>query len=426
MKKMYQTRLKRILSLLKDSGAPQALVLSSNSHAVRSRDTHFPYRQNSDLYYFTGTQHQELTLIVRPQAKEPITLVAPVEDPIKKVWEGEQPSAKALARTLGVELIASKDPLNTVRAMVRNCNTLYLQSQGGGVSSQLRQELAGRGTLNPRGLGPTIVDAERITAVLRSIKDPTEVDLIRKAADLTSAALLHIAQFIRSGIRERELAALIDYLYRLHGAEPSFNTIIASGRSAATLHYHALSKTLRDGELLLIDTGCELDMYASDVSRTIPVGDALSPPLEDIYTTVLEAQKKAIAAVKPGIYVSEVHRVAALEITRGLKELGILRGNVSALFQKGAYKPYFPHGIGHMLGIDVHDVTPEAGSKGLMLQKGMVITIEPGLYFSKPVGKIPACGVRIEDDVLVTSRGHEVLTANVFPKELDELRTMLG
>lgn len=426
MKKMYQTRLKRILSLLKDSNDTQALVLSSNSHAVRSRDTHFPYRQNSDLYYFTGSHHQELTLIIRPQAKGPITLVAPVEDPIKKVWDGEQPSAKALARALDIELVESKDPLTTVRAMVRNCSTLYLQSQGGGVSGQLRQELASRGTLNPRGLGPTIVDAERVTAVLRSIKDPTEVDLIRKAADLTSAALLHIAQFIRSGIRERELAALIDYLYRLHGAEPSFNTIIASGRSAATLHYHALTKTLRNGELLLIDTGCELDMYASDVSRTIPVGDSLASPLEDVYTIVLQAQKKAISAVKPGVYVREIHRVAALEITRGLKELGILRGTVSALFQKGAYKPYFPHGIGHMLGIDVHDVTPETGAKGLMLKKGMVITIEPGLYFSKPTGKIPACGVRIEDDVLVTSRGHEVLTANVFPKELGELRTMLG
>jgi Xaa-Pro aminopeptidase len=426
MKEMYRTRLKNALKLLRENDSSQALVISSNPHAVRSRDTHFPYRQNSDLYYFTGSHHQELSLVIRPHAKEPILLVGPVDDPIKKVWEGEQPSAKALARTLKVEEIESKDPLATVRALVRGCSTLYLQSVAGGVSGQLRQELASRGTLNPRGLGPTIVDAERITSVLRSIKDPTEVDLIRKAADLTSAALLHTTQFMQNGIREREVAALIDYLYRLHGAEPSFNTIVASGRSAATLHYHALNRSLKNGELLLIDTGCELAMYASDVSRTIPVGGSISPELEDVYNTVLRAQRKAIAAVRPGVLVSEVHRAATIEIIRGLKDLGVLRGSVSQLYKKGAYKPYFPHGIGHMLGIDVHDVTPEAGSKGLVLQKGMVITIEPGLYFAKPVGKIPSCGVRIEDDVLVTARGHEVLTENVFPTELDDIREMIA
>lgn len=426
MKEMYRTRLKNALKLLRENDASQALVISSNPHAVRSRDTHFPYRQNSDLFYFTGSQHQELSLVIRPHAKEPVILVAPVNDPVKKVWDGEQPSMKALARKLQVPGVESKDPLGTVRALVRGCNTLYLQSVVGGVSGQLRHELASRGTLNPRGLGPTIVDAERLTSVLRCIKDPSEVELICRAADLTSAALLHTAQFMTGGIRERELAALIDYLYRLHGAEPAFNTIVASGKSAATLHYHALSRSLKNGELLLIDTGCELSMYACDVSRTIPIGGTLSPQLEEVYNTVLRAQRKAIAAVRPGVLVSDVHRAAALEIVRGLKELGVLRGNTTDLFKNGSYKPYFPHGIGHMLGIDVHDATPEAGSNGLTLRHGMVITIEPGLYFARPVGKIPSCGVRIEDDVLVTARGHEVLTHNVFPTELDEIRGMVA
>jgi Xaa-Pro aminopeptidase len=276
-----------------------------------------------------------------------------------------------------------------------------------------------------RGLPSVIVEAERLTSRLRCLKDASEIQLIRKSADLTSAALLHAAQFIKPGMKERELAVLIEYLYRLHNAEPAFNTIVATGASAAILHYHQLSRTLRKGELLLIDTGCELDMYACDVSRTIPVSSETSAPLQRVYECVLRAQEAAIRAVRPGVRMTDVHAVAASELTLGLKDLGVLRGNSRELLKKGAYKPYFPHGIGHSLGIDVHDVGPGPSDSLGVLEKGMVVTIEPGLYFSKPVGKIPPCGVRIEDDVLVTARGCEVLTAGVFPKELNEIRNVV-
>jgi Xaa-Pro aminopeptidase len=425
MQEIHRKRIKKALSLLRSAPTSQTLVISSNPAATRSRDTHFPYRQNSDLFYLTGTSHQSLTLVLRPHAKEQIVLVAPPEDPLKKVWDGSQPSPKALARSLGASEVLSKDVHTAVRNLVRGSEVAFLQSIPGTVSADLRKEFATRSPHSMRGLPASVVEAERLTSRLRCVKDATEINLIRKAADLTSAALLHAAQFIRPGMKERELAVLIEYLYRLHNAEPAFNTIVATGPSAATLHYHQLGRTLRKGELLLIDTGCELGMYACDVSRTIPVSSDTPAALVAVYDCVLRAQEAAIRAVNPGVSMSEVHAVAARELTYGLKELGVLRGNPRDLLKKGAYKPYFPHGIGHSLGIDVHDVGPGANDSLGVLEKGMVVTIEPGLYFSKPAGKIPACGVRIEDDVLVTARGCDVLTAGVFPKRFDEMRNIV-
>jgi Xaa-Pro aminopeptidase len=422
----YSKRIKRAIALLKDSKASEALVVSSNPPAVRSRDTHFPYRQNSDLYYLTGSHHSELTLVLRPHSREHAVLVAPEEDATKKLWEGAQPPVSRLAKALGAHVILTRDPLGTVRGLLRGVDTVYLQSVAGSVSTELRREFSQRSALSMRGLPSKIGDAERLLAHLRCIKEPAEVSAIHRSADLVSATLLHIAQYIRPGIKEREVGVLIDYLYRLHGAEPAFQTIVAAGKSAATLHYHALERTLRKGEMVLIDTGSELDMYSCDVSRTIPVSGDVDPAVRDVYEIVLGAQYAAIAKVRPGVHINDVYKAAAVELTRGLKELKVLKGSITQLIQKGAFKPWFPHGIGHSLGIDVHDVSPGSDDRLFVLQKGMVITIEPGLYFAKAVGRVPACGVRIEDDILVTSRGCEVLTESVFPKRLDEVMAIIS
>ncbi len=419
-------RIKKALALLKGSQSADALVISSNPHAVRSRDTHYPYRQNSDLFYLTGSSHSEISIVLRPNSREHTIVIAPEEDATKRLWEGAQPSVTALAKSLNATLMRTRDPVGTIRGLLRGIDTAYLQSTNGTVSTEIRREFANRSSLAMRGLPSHIGEAERLLATLRCIKEPAEVDAIHRSADLVSATLLHIAQYVRPGIKEREIAVLIDYLYRLHGAEPAFQTIIAAGASAATLHYHALERTLRKGEMLLIDTGSELNMYACDVSRTIPVSSEVTPVLRDVYEVVLNAQYAAIAKVRPGVHINDVYKAAAIELTRGLKELKVLKGSVTQLVQKSAFKPWFPHGIGHSLGIDVHDVSPGTNDRLFVLQKGMVITIEPGLYFAKPVGKIPACGIRIEDDVVVTSRGCEVLTESVFPKAWDEMMTLIA
>jgi Xaa-Pro aminopeptidase len=426
MKTPYAARIKKALALLARSNEKEALVISSNPHCTRSRDTHFPYRQNSDLYYFTGSHAEETTLVLNPHAKTPVILVTPPHDPIKKVWDGEQVNLKPLAKQLSAELVVTKDPLKALLTSVRGAEKAYVQSIHGTASAALKTELSQRSTVALRGLPTSLAEVERFTARLRLYKDASEIELIRAASEVTSDALFGVLPFVRNGTSEREIAAFIEGFYRATGSEPAFGTIVGTGKSAATLHYRALKRKLRNGDLLLIDTGAERDMYASDVTRTLPVGDSIDPALRYLYETVLRAQERAIAKIKPGVLVSELHKTAAEELTYGLKELGILKGKLSALVTKGAYRPWFPHGIGHSLGIDVHDVGPANGDRLERLEAGMVMTIEPGLYFSKPIGPLPACGVRIEDDILVTRTGHKVLTESVFPKELDTVMGLLG
>ena len=426
MKQIYPARLKKALSLLKDSKQREVLVLSSNPQVVRSRDTHFPFRQNSDLYYFTGSYATNTTLVLRPESKDPIVLLVYPEDRVKTVWEGARPPIKPLAKLLKAEVITSTDHVKSLLGLLKGADLAYLQSTHGTASAAIKRELSERSSHATRGLPHTLVEAERFTARLRAFKDPSEIALIRNAAELTSGALMNLLPLLRSGVNEHEIGTFIDYFYRINGAEPAFSTIVAAGKSAATLHYHALNRTLKDGELLLIDTGCELDMYASDVTRTIPIGESVAPQLRDLYDIVLRAQQLAIKQIRPGVQISSVFDVAARELTHGLKYLGVLKGPVPQLLKKLAYRPFFPHGIGHSLGIDVHDVAPGNNDKLACLEQGMVITIEPGLYFSKPVGPLPACGVRIEDDVLVTEKGSEVLTAGVFPKGFDHVFEMVN
>jgi len=424
MKHPHALRIAKALKLLKGAPRKEALVISSNPGVTRSRDTHYPYRANSDLFYFTGSHAEELTLVLRPHAADPVVLIAPPEDKVKNMWDGAPLPIKPLAKTLKAPLLTTHEPVKQTLSLLRGHDAVYLQSIEGTPSAGVKHDLSSRSTSLLRNLPATLIDAEQFTSRLRLFKDPSEVARIKEAAEITGGALQNVLPLIEAGVAEREIGAFIEYFYKVHGAEPAFGTIVASGVSAATLHYRSLSRKLKKGELLLIDTGAELDMYASDITRMIPVGGTTTPALRDLHDIVLRAQLLAIKKVRPGVRMMDVFKVAATELTYGLKYLGILKGNVSQLVKKGAFKPYFPHGIGHSLGIDVHDATP-TGQESI-LEKGMVITIEPGLYFPKATGPLPACGVRIEDDVLVTARGHEVLTANAFTKDLDELGMLLS
>lgn len=423
MKKNHALRIKKALNLLKSAPRKEALVISSNPSVIRSRDTHYPYRPNSDLFYLTGTHAEDVTLVLRPHAQNPVVMIAPPEDKVKNLWEGAPPPIKPLAASLKATLITTTEPVKQILSLLRGSEAVYLQSIAGTPSAEVKNDLSTRSTYMLRNLPTSLIDAEQFTGRLRLMKDADEVAQIKRAAEITAGALQNVIPLIEGGVQEREIAAFIEYFYKVHGAEPAFGTIVASGASAATLHYRSLTKKLKKGELLLIDTGAELDLYASDITRMIPVGGVLSPQLRDLHDIVLRAQMIAIKKVGPGVRMTDVYMAAARELTYGLKYLGILKGNVAQLLKKGAFKQFFPHGIGHSLGIDVHDATPTG--QEAVLQKGMVITIEPGLYFPKATGPLPACGVRIEDDVLVTARGHEVLTNGAFTKDLDELEVLM-
>jgi Xaa-Pro aminopeptidase len=426
MKQTFAARVRRALEILKKNNEPAALVVSSNPQQIRSRDTHYPFRQNSDFFYFTGSLCQDVSLVLNPHSKTPILFITPPKDDLKVVWEGAQPSLKPVVKELRATVVATKDPVKALLQAVRGVKTAYLQSGIGNASSELKRELSLRSRTELRTLPTTVVDSDQLTATLRLYKEPVEVEQIRTAADITSDALLNALPLVRSGVSEREIAAFLDYFYAVNESTAAFNAIVATGRSAATLHYHALNKTLKQGELLLIDTGAEYNMYAADISRTIPVNGVCAPELRDLYEVVLRAQLKAIQAVRPGVTVQKVYDVAANELIYGLRYFGILKGSQAQIKKKGTFKKYFPHGIGHSLGIDVHDVSTGPNDRVAVLEKGMVVTIEPGLYFSQPTGPLPACGVRIEDDILVTARGHEVLTSNSLTKDFDTLCELVG
>jgi Xaa-Pro aminopeptidase len=417
----FRSRIKAAISLLNESKTNQALVISSNPTAHRSADQCYPYRGNSDLFYFTGICAPDTTLVIRNYSKPAAVLIIPPVDPIRKVWEGAPVDPRPLAKSAGVAVSVSKRHTQTVLELLAGADHAYTQAIRGTTSSVVRQDLSNRSVDQLGKLPATFSELEKFTAHLRLYKEPSEIEAIVRAAYVTGDALQSAFPYIKPGATERDIGAFIDYYYRCAGGEPAFGTIVAAGRSAATLHYHTLSRTIRRGELVLIDTGVELDMYAADITRTIPVGGVISPVLRTLYEAVLSAQRAAISKVKDGVLIKEVYTAAATELTIGLKEVGVLKGPTSALMKKEAFKPYFPHGIGHSLGIDVHDVGSLRGNQGARLKAGMVFTVEPGLYFSKGVGKVAPCGIRIEDDVLVTKAGSAVLTESAFPKELAEL-----
>jgi Xaa-Pro aminopeptidase len=425
MTDIFARRLRRITGILQAWPHPAAVVVSSAPSVVRSRDGHYPYRQNSDFYYLTGSNEPDLTVFLRSARKRPL-VVAPKPDPIKVVWEGRpREDGRALARRLGADLIETSDPMKEILALLPGVSEVLHQNSLGTTSGALARKLADTPSHLRGSLPVRLAHIDAILENLRLFKEPCEIAAIQRSAAITNRALHETVPFMHPGQTERTIAATIEYWFRLQGASPAFNTIAATGPSAATLHYHHLDRPLKRNDLLLIDCGAEHQMYCADITRCVPVGGVFEGIRREIYTIVLAAQEAALKAVRPNVAIQKVYDAAARELIDGLVSLGVLRGKTSSLLKKGAHKPFFPHGIGHSLGIDVHDVGNLRGNNAAILKTGMVFTIEPGLYFPKPIRRVPACGVRIEDDVLVTESGGEILSRG-FPKDPDSIAALFN
>jgi Xaa-Pro aminopeptidase len=409
MANSYIPRTQKLQTLMREGGGDGVAVISSNPYRTRSHDQSFPYRPNSDLLYLGGWEDPGVTVIISSKNKS--VVFAPPVDPIMVVWEGKHADPKRLAKALDAEFVISKNIARDALAKVRGHQRLWIQSIPGTPSHEIGIQVLSMGSGERRGYPLTITELTAITAKLRLFKDASELEQIVMAGELTAVAIESILPLIEPGTTEREIAATLEYLYRLHGAEPAFGSIVATGVSAATLHYSKLSRTLRRGDLLLIDTGAELpSRYSADISRTIPVGAALTPAQRTACEAVRSAQEAAIKKARPGIALTDMLHAAATELTHGLVDLRILRGKVSKLVADKAYKPYFPHGIGHSLGLDVHDISQHREDPTNLIAAGMVLTVEPGLYFPKKTGPLDPCGIRIEDDIVITTRGAKLLT----------------
>lgn len=424
MQTIFKKRLRRVINELKRSDESAALLIGSAPLSPKSRDTNYDFYQDRDFYYVTGIDLADVLLFISAKSSK-ATLIASPEDAVTRLWDGPRPNLKNIAKRLGADLILTENSYAEVRAKLAGHSVLYFTNQPGNKAWKLAQSFIEQPSHSRRSLPSIFKHCDDLLAPLRLIKDQHEIKLIKQAAEISWKALIETRALISSGTRECDLAAALVYMFKLMDAEEAFGTIAASGKSAATLHHRSSQKLIKKGELLLLDFGASYHNYASDITRVFPVKGYFEGWQSELYQAVLSAQTAALKKVRAGVLVKQIYDAAARELTIGLKELGVLRGSTTKLLARQAYRPYFPHGIGHTLGLDVHDVGDFRGNNKAHLRADMVFTIEPGLYFSNPCGRVPACGVRIEDDIQVTRDGYRCLTSQI-PKEMLEIEKFLA
>jgi len=401
---------------------------------VRSNDTQHPFRQDSYFHYLTGFGEPEAAAVLLPGHPEHrfLLFVRP-RDPERETWNGRRAGPEGAKERFGADAAYPITELaEHLPGLLENQETLYYglgrqperDAQVLDGISRLRAKVR-QGVRWPT----TVIDPASILDEMRLFKTPAELDLMREAAAISRDAHIAAMRAVRPGIQEYEVQALIEYEFRRRGASgPAYGTIVGSGVNATILHYTENESRCEAGDLLLIDAGAEFGTYSADITRTFPVSGTFTPPQREVYEIVLAAQLAAIERTRPGATFEEVHEAALRTLVEGLLRLGILSGTVEEVIEKEAYKPYYMHRTSHWLGLDVHDVGRyREGEASRKLEPGMVLTVEPGLYFpvdSDAPEAYRGMGVRIEDDVLVTSGLPEVLTEGT-PKAVEEVeRTM--
>lgn len=426
-----------------DAVGPAAVVLvASLPERPRNGDSFHRFRQHSDVLYLTGFAEPETAVLLRPGAApaaagataEPgsearfVMFVRP-SDPEAELWDGKRLGIEGARAELGADVaFAAAELESRLSALIANFDDLHYAV---GLDPQLDAAVLGtiarlrktekRGKRPPRA----IIDPMAVLHEHRLHKGPEELEVLRHAADITARAHVEAMRLGRPGTSEAELEAAVDYAFRrLGGSGPGYNSIVGAGPNATILHYIDSRDLIRAGELVLVDAGCELGGYTADVTRTFPADGTFTTAQREVYELVLKAQVSAIAMVRPGVTIDQLHQHCVRVLTEGLLALGLLSGSREDRIADGSYRRFFPHGTSHWLGLDVHDAGAyTSGGAARPLAPGMVITVEPGLYLPA-APDIPeplrGLGVRIEDDVLVTADGCEVLTA-ACPKTVEEV-----
>jgi Xaa-Pro aminopeptidase len=415
--------------LLDAIGQDSVALLFGARLATRSHDTQFPFRQDSDFWYLTGFNHPQAAAVLRTDGGPPYTLFVEPRNREAETWTGYRPGTEGAKRDYGAdEAFAIDDFEKDLPGILSKAKQIYhvlgrdrdLDAKLAGILDDMR--LRSRQGFEPASM---LADPRNLLHEMRLRKEAAELDIMRRAAAITAEAHRHAARLVREGRFEYEVAAMLEYTFRRLGASgPAYTTIVGSGRNATTLHYIVNDKRLSSGELVLIDAACELDGYATDVTRTYPVGGSMNGPARAIYEVVLASQEASLRACRPGATLDEIHDAAVHSLVEGLVDLGLLSGEVEELIAEDALHPYYMHRTSHWLGLDAHDVgTYTVGGKPRVLEPGMVFTVEPGIYVAhddeNASEEFRGIGVRIEDDVVITSNGHENLTAAVPKRPAD-------
>jgi len=433
MQSEYRQRREQLMTKIGKGTA----VFRSAPMAVMHNDVEYNFRQDSDFFYLTGFNEPEAVAVLVPHHEEHrFVLFVQPKDPERETWTGYRVGVDAAKERFGADMVYPIAELDEkLPQYLEKADRIYyrLGRDRPFNDTILKHWQQLMRTYPKRGTGPIALEDPAPTLhSLRQLKSEAELDLMRRAAAISAEAHNRAREFARPGCYEYQVQAEIEHVFRMRGAiGVAYPSIVASGANACILHYTENDRQMQDGELLLIDAGCAYGYYNGDITRTFPVGGKFTPEQKAIYEIVLEAQLQAIAQVHPGNPYSQIHETAVRVIVAGLLDLGLLQGDMEEIIKEEKYKPFYMHKTGHWLGLDVHDVgVYQHGETAHTLEPGQVTTVEPGIYIGsdiKPAEGQPevearwrGIGVRIEDDVLVTAIGHEILTSDV-PKSVAEM-----
>ncbi|MEY8195090.1 MAG: Xaa-Pro aminopeptidase [Cycloclasticus sp.] len=430
--KEFARRRKQFLRML---GVGNIAVIASAGVCQRNADVEFAFRQNSDFYYLSGFDEPEAVIVFVPGREQgEYILFCREYDETTALWVGASAGLEGAVQQYAADDAFPIDDIDDILpGLLENKNRLYFpMGAQPSFDQQLMdwsQEVRSRSRTGVSAPAE-FISSDHLLHEMRLIKSAQEIKLMKKAAKISVAAHTKAMQCTRPGVFEYQVDAEIKYYFMSHGAQSeAYPAIVGGGDNGCVLHYTQNNAPLNDGDLLLIDAGCEWDKYAADITRTFPVNGVFSEPQKALYQLVLDAQYAAIEQVKPGNHWNDPHEAAVAVLTKGLVKLGILQGKVATLIKEEAYKPYYMHRTGHWLGLDVHDVGDyKIDGEWRLLEPGMVLTVEPGLYIQPNASEVDAqwrgIGIRIEDDVVVTKQGCEVLTAAVV-KDVDAIEKLM-
>ena len=410
-------------------------IIPAAPHYLRNNDAEYEYRQNSDFYYLTGFTEPESVLVMAPGRDERDTLFLRRRDRDQEIWTGKRLGVEAAPDVLGVNAAYPIDELDQrLGTMLVGYERLaYGIGRDETFDRKVNAAVASaRHAVRRGGKAPQeFFEPGLILHDMRLRKTPEELEVMRRAAAVTRLGHVAGMRTTRPGLWEYELEAFIEFAYHSHGAQATaYPSIVAGGSNATILHYNSNRNRLMDGELVLVDSGAEVDLYACDVTRTWPVNGRFTPEQRAIYEIVLAAQKSGIEEVRPGKSFRAYHEAALRVLCAGLIDIGLLRGTVEEVIANESYRDFYPHNTGHWLGLDVHDVGRyrDENDQWRLLEPGMVMTVEPGIYVQADLDvpdRFKGIGVRIEDDILCTSSDPENLTRGI-PKETSELESLVG
>jgi len=413
-------------------------IIPAAHEKTRSYDTEYKFRQDSDFWYLTDFPEPDAVAVITPGKRTEYTMFVRPRDPLMETWYGRRQGTAGAMKNYGVEKAFSIETFEKrFPKMLNGCSKLYYRF---GVDARLDELILGyfseqRFRRLKTAYPPTVVaDPTIITHEMRLHKTSEEIRLMQKASNIAAEAHVKAMKMVKPGMNEFQVESLLEAYMSSKGASGvSYNSIIGGGDNATILHYVENNAELKDGDLLLIDAGAEYKGYASDITRTFPVNGRFTKAQRDVYDVVLETQKTCIEATVAGVTVKKRQDLSIEMLTEGMKKIGLLKGAVKTLIKKKKYEKYYMHGVGHYIGMDVHDAgryfTDQAAKHSRPFEPGMVLTVEPGIYVPPDDRSAPAkfrgIGIRIEDDVLVTKDGNRNLTTKV-PKEVEEIEQIMN